>query len=86
MHESAAGQDTQKSWPVSTRGFGLGVIDQPAPEALQLRLPDLPTTPPFARSKRANGIAYDRFRHRDEAGALVGVDDHHLRMAVGMVG
>src|SRR5215472_2775684 len=34
MHELAAGQDTQKSWPVGTRGFGLGVIDHPAPEAL----------------------------------------------------
>jgi hypothetical protein len=29
MHESAVGQDTQKSWPVGTRGFGLGVIDHP---------------------------------------------------------
>src|SRR5215469_12660755 len=29
MHESAAGQDTQKSRPVGTRGFGLGVIDHP---------------------------------------------------------
>jgi hypothetical protein len=34
MHESAAGQDTQKSWPVGTRGFGLGVIDHPPPQAL----------------------------------------------------
>ncbi len=34
MHESAAGQDTQKSWPVGTLGFGLGVIDHPGPEAL----------------------------------------------------
>src|SRR5690348_17111234 len=29
MHESAAGQDTQNSWPVGTRGFGLGVTDHP---------------------------------------------------------
>ena len=29
MHECAVGQDTQNSWPVGTRGFGLGVIDQP---------------------------------------------------------
>ena len=34
MHESAVGQDTQNSWPVGTRGFGLGVTDHPAPEAL----------------------------------------------------
>jgi hypothetical protein len=34
MHESAAGQDTQNSWPVGTRGFGLGVIDHPGPGAL----------------------------------------------------
>src|SRR5215469_529147 len=29
MHEFAAGQDTQNSWPVGTRGLGLGVIDHP---------------------------------------------------------
>ena len=29
MHEFAAGQDTQNSWPVGTPGFGLGVIDHP---------------------------------------------------------
>jgi hypothetical protein len=34
MHESVAGQDTQKSWPVGIPGFGLGVIVHPAPEAL----------------------------------------------------
>ena len=34
MHEAAVGHDTQKSWPVGTRGFGLGVIDQPPAGAL----------------------------------------------------
>src|SRR5215469_17591622 len=34
MHELAAGQDTQKSWPVGITGFGLGVTDQPCAEAL----------------------------------------------------
>src|SRR5215472_2698202 len=34
MHELAAGQDTQKSWPVGITGFGLGVTDQPDAEAL----------------------------------------------------
>src|SRR5690242_8854208 len=34
MHECAVGQDTQNSWPVGTRGFGLGVIDQPPAGAL----------------------------------------------------
>jgi len=34
MHEFAVGQDTQKSWPVGTMGFGLGVIDHPPPQAL----------------------------------------------------
>jgi hypothetical protein len=34
MHESAAGQDTQNSWPVGITGFGLGVTDQPGTEAL----------------------------------------------------
>src|SRR5215469_11337908 len=34
MHELAAGQDTQKSWPVGITGFGLGVTDQPRAEAL----------------------------------------------------
>src|SRR5215470_13590116 len=33
MHELAAGQDTQKSWPVGITGFGLGVTDQPDAEA-----------------------------------------------------
>src|SRR5215471_4204698 len=34
MHELAAGQDTQFSWPVGITGFGLGVTDQPRAEAL----------------------------------------------------
>src|SRR5215472_3169797 len=33
MHELAAGQDTQKSWPVGITGFGLGVTDHPDAEA-----------------------------------------------------
>ena len=33
VHEVAAVQDSQNSWPVGTLGFGLGVIDQPDPEA-----------------------------------------------------
>src|SRR6516225_1854800 len=33
MHELAAGQDTQKSWPVGITGFGVGVTDQPGAEA-----------------------------------------------------
>ena len=34
MHELAAGQDTQKSWPVGVTGFGVGVTDQPGTEAV----------------------------------------------------
>jgi hypothetical protein len=34
VHEVTPVQDSQNSWPVGTRGFGLGVIDQPEPEAL----------------------------------------------------
>jgi hypothetical protein len=35
VHEVAAVQDSQNSWPVGTAGFGLGVMDHPAaPEAL----------------------------------------------------
>lgn len=45
-----------------------GEIDRA--EALHRELPDLPTTHPFARSRRANGIAYGRFRHGDMASAL----------------
>jgi hypothetical protein len=45
-------------------------------EALHAALPDLPTTHPFARSRRANGIAYGRFRHGDVAAALI-----HARLA-----
>src|SRR6516164_5638559 len=33
MHEFAAAQDTEKSWPVGITGFGLGVIDQPRTKA-----------------------------------------------------
>ncbi len=38
-------------------------------EALHLALPDTPTTAPFARSRRANGLAYASFERgdRDEA-------------------
>ncbi len=39
-------------------------------EAMHRALPDEPTTAPFARSRRANGIAYARFRQGDAAGAL----------------
>jgi hypothetical protein len=45
-----------------------GEIDRA--EALHRELPDLPTTHPFARSRRANGIAYGRFRHGDVVAAL----------------
>ncbi len=45
-------------------------------EALHRELPDLPTTHPFARSRRANGIAYGRHRHHDHAAAL-----HHANLA-----
>jgi hypothetical protein len=34
VHEVVAVQDSQNSWPVGTVGFGLGVIDHSAPEAL----------------------------------------------------
>lgn len=34
MQELAAVQDSQKSWPVGTLGFGVDVIDHPTPEAL----------------------------------------------------
>lgn len=39
-------------------------------EALHLALPDAPDTHPFARSRRANGVAYARFRRGDVAAAL----------------
>lgn len=45
-----------------------GKIDEA--EALHRGLPDLSTTHAFARSRRANGIAYGRFRHGDAAEAL----------------
>lgn len=45
-------------------------------EALHLALPDTPDTAAFARSRRANGVAYGRFRHGDLDGAL-----HHARLA-----
>ena len=51
-----------------------GHIDEA--ESLHLALPDLPETHPFARSRRAHGIAYGRHRHGDHDGAL-----HHARLA-----
>ena len=45
-------------------------------EALHRELPDAPTTHPFARSRRANGIAYACFRRGDREAAL-----HHARLA-----
>lgn len=51
-----------------------GRIDEA--EALHLALPDTVATHPFARSRRANGLAYARFRHGDLAAALV-----HARLA-----
>ena len=45
-------------------------------EALHQALPDTAATHPFARSRRANGLAYARFRRGDLEGAL-----HHARLA-----
>jgi len=50
-------------------------------EALHVALPDTPATAPFARSRRANGIAYGRFRHGDNAEAL-----RHAELAVRYAG
>lgn len=56
-----------------------GEIDRA--EALHAALPDTPETHPFARSRRANGIAYGRFRHGDLDGAV-----HHARLAARYAG
>jgi hypothetical protein len=56
MHEEAAVQDSQNSWPVGTLGFGLGVIDQPAPEA-PAGAARAPTRSTAATSKRDLFIA-----------------------------
>src|SRR6516164_7285555 len=47
MHELAAGQDTQRSWPVGITGFGLRVTDQPgtAPLAGTEALAGIPAAP-----------------------------------------
>src|SRR5215471_2269298 len=45
MHQLAAGQDTQKSWPVGITGFGLGVTDQPRAEAFAEALAGIPADP-----------------------------------------
>ena len=50
VHEAAPVQDCRNSWPVGTRGFGLGVIDQPVPEALA-GVARVPTTSTAATSK-----------------------------------
>src|SRR5215471_2526874 len=50
MHELAAGQDTQKSWPVGITGFGVGVTDQPpgaeAPAGTEARAGETVSSPP----------------------------------------
>src|SRR6516164_6872933 len=51
MHERAAGQDTQKSWPVGITGFGVGVTDQPdaeAPAGTEARAGETASSPPSA--------------------------------------
>src|SRR5262252_7925350 len=53
MHELAAGQDTQKSWPVGITGFGLGVTDQPgaeAPAGTEARAGETVSSPPSVPS------------------------------------
>jgi hypothetical protein len=52
MHERAAGQDTQKSWPVGITGFGVGVTDQPreAPAGTEARAGETVSNPPSAPS------------------------------------
>lgn len=50
-------------------------------EALHRELPDTPETHAFARSRRANGIAYGRFRHGDASGAVT-----HARLAARYAG
>ena len=49
--------------------------------ALHRELPDLPGTHPFARSRRANGIAYGLYRTGDREGALA-----HARRAATFAG
>jgi hypothetical protein len=50
VHEVAPVQDSQNSWPVGTLGFGLGVIDHPAPDAFA-GAARVPTTSTAATSK-----------------------------------
>src|SRR5262245_23298941 len=56
VHEVTAVQDSQNSWPVGTLGFGLGVIDQPAPAA-PAGAARAPTRSTAATSKRDLFIA-----------------------------
>jgi hypothetical protein len=56
VHEVAPVQDSQNNWPVGTRGFGLGVIDQPAPEAFA-GAARVPTRSTAASSKMDRFIA-----------------------------
>ena len=56
--------------------------------ALHLELPDGPATHPFARSRRANGVAYGHFRRGERAAALASArlaatfagDSGHVRL------
>jgi hypothetical protein len=78
MHESAAGQDTQKSWPVGITGFGLGVTDQPGAEALTgtEALAGIPAAPARTTAAATPAISASRC-------VLMSDSSHELRAAFG---
>src|SRR5215469_2290307 len=76
MHELAAGQDTQKSWPVGITGFGLGVTDQPgaeAPAGTEARAGEAVSRPPGMPSIAPSAtITPSRFMATPPSPALAG--------------
>src|SRR5215469_7610761 len=85
MHELAAGQDTQKSWPVGITGFGLGVTDQPgaeAPAGTEARAGETVSSPPSVPSSAPSATitlrAFDCFIGRSFPVGSIGVEPSRI--------
>src|SRR5215472_6805942 len=85
MHELAAGQDTQKSWPVGITGFGLGVTDQPraeAPAGTEARAGETVSSPPSVPSSTPSATirlrGFDCFIGRSFPVGSIGVEPSRI--------
>src|SRR5215467_5868393 len=84
MHELAAGQDTQKSWPVGITGFGLGVTDQPCetPAGTEARAGETVSNPPRVPSSAPSATitlrGFDCFIGRSFPLGSIGVEPSRI--------